>query len=138
MLMPLVHLAEYAVKRGDLPQAEAHFREAFRLHAISRRVGETINAIEGLADVTHRQGRHQAAARLMGAATAGRAPLDITIWPTYQDELNTLSEGIRNSLGAEEFAMTWNEGAAMSLEEAIEYARLVTLPADSNIGDSNR
>ncbi len=126
MLMPLVHLSEYAVKRGDLAQAEAYLSEAFRLHAINRRVGESIKAIEQLADVARLQRRYDVTVRLLGCATHARADAEFGHSAERDAELIAMLTAAREALDASCFDAAWNEGAAMSLEHAIDYARLVT------------
>lgn len=126
IIMPLVHLSEFAVERGDLEQAETYYHEAFRLPAISRRVNETIQAIEGLADLTRHQGRFEITVRLMSAAARARSSTDFRMTATYEAELAAIVQAARESLDEESFASAWNEGAAMSLDQAIDFARLVT------------
>jgi predicted ATPase/DNA-binding XRE family transcriptional regulator len=138
MLMPLVHLGEYSVQRGDLTQAEGYFREAFRLQSISRRVEESIKAIEALGELTQRQERYEVSARLMGAAAANRAVKDFGMPPDRQAWLDIIADAVRDNLSAAEFTAAWNDGAAMTLEEAIEYALLVTEPEDARAVDTDR
>ncbi|MDQ3549852.1 MAG: hypothetical protein M3439_13650 [Chloroflexota bacterium] len=132
MIDPLSHLGVYALERGDLSQAEAHYHDVFRLHAIGRRVQEALNAIEGLADVVQRQGRYEVAVRLMGSAASARASTDFGLSAEEQAELDATLTVARDNLDAANFTLGWNEGAAMSLEQAIAYARLVTQPDESD------
>jgi predicted ATPase/transcriptional regulator with XRE-family HTH domain len=126
MLMPLVHLSEFAVKRGELAQAEAFLSEAFRLHAVSRRVEESIKAIEQLADVARHQRLYAVVVRLLGFAVPARAAADFGNSAERDAELSAMLTAAREALDATCFDAAWNDGAAMTLEQAIDYARLVT------------
>jgi non-specific serine/threonine protein kinase len=79
--------------------------------------------LEGLATVACMQGQVERATRLFGAAEAIRQaaanPLPTDNLAQYQQYLAAL----RTQLSPGEFDSAWAEGAAMTVEQAVEYAR---------------
>jgi hypothetical protein len=63
------------------------------------------------------------AVRLFGAAAALRNSIGSVIDPVdqlaYENELTSLHE----ELGEAQFSEAWDEGSALTLEQAVEYAR---------------
>jgi urocanate hydratase len=64
--------------------------------------------------------------RLLGCAARARAAADFGKSAARDDELSAILAAARDALDASSFDSAWNEGAEMSLEHAIDYARLVT------------
>jgi AMMECR1 domain-containing protein len=62
------------------------------------------------------------AARLLGAAEALRGAIGLFRTPRDEEANARLIATVRAALGEERFAASWEEGRAMSLEQAIEYA----------------
>jgi hypothetical protein len=107
---------------GNYARAEAFYGESFLLR---REMGSMVAvgmSIEDLAAVATRQGRHERAARLLGAGeglcepAGSRPPLASPV--EYE---RIVAEG-RAALGETAFAAVWAEGRAMSLDEAIALA----------------
>ncbi|HXW81156.1 MAG TPA: LuxR C-terminal-related transcriptional regulator, partial [Acidimicrobiales bacterium] len=63
------------------------------------------------------------AARLLGAAEAERETTKYARWAPARDELAPIVEALRAALGEEPFEQALAEGRALSLEEAVAYAR---------------
>ena len=76
--------------------------------------------IKAAIDVAERQS--VIAARLFGAASALREALGTPLPPLDRPAYDGAVESARGQLGKEKFAAAWDEGRAMTLEEAIEYA----------------
>ena len=62
------------------------------------------------------------AARLFGASEALRAQLGTRLFPYERDEYERYVELARSQLDEATWQAAWNEGRAMTLEQAIEYA----------------
>jgi tetratricopeptide (TPR) repeat protein len=115
-LLGLAVLAE-----RDEGRAMALFKESLER---GREVGSSWASpagLEGLARVAAMQGQSHRAARLFGAAACRNAPFGLlmTYDPTSYEQL---ASTVRAALGEEAFAAAWEEGQAMTLEQAIEYA----------------
>jgi hypothetical protein len=78
--------------------------------------------LEGLAAVFHGQGQPERAARLFGVAAAVREALGAPLPPVDQADHERHIAGGRAALGEEAFEVIWNEGRAISMEEAVAYA----------------
>jgi len=111
---------EYDEGRHDL--ALKHFAEGLTIvHGLSDRPG-VIGSIEGLAGVAAATAAPRRAARLWGAADALRQEIgnarsvDESI--VYERQVNS----VRAMLTDEVFGQVWNEGRAMTLDDAVRYA----------------
>jgi predicted ATPase/DNA-binding CsgD family transcriptional regulator len=80
--------------------------------------------IASLAGPTARLGFPERAARLLGAAHAGMESLGENQQPADQHDIDRFAREIQQELGEEAFRQAWQEGQAMTIEEAIEYALL--------------
>ncbi|WP_433364448.1 BTAD domain-containing putative transcriptional regulator [Actinoplanes sp. CA-142083] len=95
----LVELGQLARERGDLTAAAGHHREALR---IAREVGaerDIALALGALAGVAAADGRHSAAAALLGAAEAVRASTGSTPDAADQADLDRTAAAARAALG---------------------------------------
>jgi DNA-binding CsgD family transcriptional regulator len=112
-----VHAAE-----RDLEQAES---DAYEALAIAARVDgqlTTPDILECIAGLACHAGRHQEAARLLGAADASRRRMEMVRYKVYDAEYEALVVSLRNTMGDNDFDAAWAEGAVMSTDEAIAYA----------------
>ena len=75
-----------------------------------------------LADLLHRHGTPADVARLFGAAQALRERSGQSLGPDMILRHDPALAAVRQRLTPETFATAWNEGRAMSLEQAIAYA----------------
>jgi hypothetical protein len=62
------------------------------------------------------------AVRLFGAAAALRASIGSVIDPADQASYEKNRHSLRTELGQKRFAAAWNEGRALTLEQAVAYA----------------
>jgi tetratricopeptide (TPR) repeat protein len=111
-----------AAQLGDLDTARARFMETLAIdEAFGERTGLALS-LDNLADLEISEGNAVRAMRLAGASEAikegvgGQAPPDLITLPDPTDQARSL-------LSEEEIGAAWKEGRAMSLEEAIAYAR---------------
>jgi predicted ATPase/class 3 adenylate cyclase/DNA-binding CsgD family transcriptional regulator len=123
------NLGYVARARGDYTQAAALFAESLvRFQALGERwsIGD---CLAGLAAVATRAGRQlmdaQRAARLLGAAESVHEALDPSGGmgePANRVEWDRTVAAARAQLDEATFAAAWEEGRAMTLEQAIAYA----------------
>lgn len=81
-------------------------------------IASSLESLAGLAA----EGRSEVAARLLGAAQAIRDPQGYARSRPEQAAYELDLARVRSALGAEAFAAAWDEGAALSPEEAVAYA----------------
>jgi len=78
--------------------------------------------LERLAGVAMAQSQTEKAVRLFGAATVLRSSIGSVIDPADQDRYKKNLDYLRANLGRERYKAAWDEGRAMSLEQAVAYA----------------
>jgi hypothetical protein len=80
------------------------------------------SVLEHLAAAAAEQAQRERAARLWGAAEALREAIGALLPTSERPEYDRRVAVARSTLGEEAFATAWAEGAAMSLERAVEFA----------------
>jgi hypothetical protein len=93
--------------------------------ATAHGLGDKLTALwclEGLAAVAELEGRHDQAARLYGAAEAGRERLETPATLLERDIHEPHHAAVRAALGEPAFAAAWAEGRAMPSDQVIQYA----------------
>ncbi|MGQ0569585.1 MAG: ATP-binding protein [Armatimonadota bacterium] len=108
-----------AWRQGDDTRATELLQESLVIRrTLGTRVG-TAESLEALARIARDPER---AARLVGAAAALREAVGARLPPSDRSDYNRQLEVARASLGDTAFAAAWDQGRAMTLEQAIEYA----------------
>ena len=79
--------------------------------------------LEFLAQMASTDQSYAEAARLLGAAQGIRQRTGEVRYEIYQADHETLLNTIRNAMGQHDFDAAWDEGTALTTEEAISYAR---------------
>jgi DNA-binding CsgD family transcriptional regulator len=79
--------------------------------------------LECLATVAGIAESHLEAARLLGAANSVRERFGIVRFKVHDDEYQKTVAAVRAALGEDDFESGWDEGTALSADEAIAYAR---------------
>jgi predicted ATPase/class 3 adenylate cyclase/DNA-binding CsgD family transcriptional regulator len=118
----LVVLARIALAERDVERAE---EVAQRALAATSEVGDRLratDAIELLARVALDNDAFEFAARLLAAADAGRASIGAQRFAIYAEAHDAAVAELGGALG-DAFDGVWAEGAALTLDEAIAYAR---------------
>jgi predicted ATPase/class 3 adenylate cyclase/DNA-binding CsgD family transcriptional regulator len=115
--------ARVALAQGEVEQAESDAHTALECAA-------ELDAYLGLAHIMECLGRlavetdnHPQAARLLGAADSMRRRNGEVRFKAYDTDYEGAVAKLRNVMSDEEFDAAWAEGAALSAEEAIAYAR---------------
>jgi non-specific serine/threonine protein kinase len=111
-----------AVEEGDLAAARAYIAETI---AVARSFGDVVMVAEGLQGasglaVVRRQ--FTRAVRLAGAAAAQGRRVGAPIGPAWAALHERWLGRARQELSADAFVAAWQEGQAMTLEQAIAYA----------------
>lgn len=112
-----------AIHEGNWDHAIARLSESLE---IRQEIGDRSGSawcLERLADVEMRRGRAEKAVRLLGAAAALRASVRAVVDPVDLPEYEGRIMALREELGEERFAIAWEEGEALTLEQAAAYAR---------------
>jgi len=118
----LSHLGWVALLGGELQRAKALYQEGL---ALCRELGAKAGAadsLEGVACVTGAQGEALRAVRLFGAAQALREAIGIPLWPDERMLVEPYLTGARSQLDEGAWSKAWEEGRALSMGAAIEYA----------------
>jgi hypothetical protein len=107
---------------GDVQTAQAFHTQSLTIGreiAYYKGIVACLEAAAGLAVVRQQPDR---AARLCGAAESLRALAGHLRSPFDQADLQATLAAARAALGPEAFAAAWDEGRALSLDQAVEYA----------------
>ena len=110
------------LEQGKIELARSKLGEAIRSFV---RLGDDDGVAEGLeatACVEAADGQPIRAARIAGAAETLRRSLGIPIGPIDQEQMDEWLSKARAALGEQAFRHHWDEGAAMTLDQAISYA----------------
>ncbi len=121
LVAALASRARVALAQGDLEQAEFDARKALTLGGECHgyvMVPDTFDCLAYLAAGSPRE-----AARLFGMADAARQQTGVARLKIFDAEHERQLALVRNSLGESDFQTAWDEGAALTIEEAIAYVR---------------
>ncbi|HEX9386667.1 MAG TPA: tetratricopeptide repeat protein [Anaerolineales bacterium] len=111
-----------AMREGNWNRALARLGESLAVRQEIGDKGGSAWCIERLAEVAWAQGNPEKAVRLLSAAAALRISIGSVIDPVDQPEYQNRRTALRTELGQERFAAMWDEGRALTLEQAIAYA----------------
>jgi predicted ATPase/class 3 adenylate cyclase/DNA-binding CsgD family transcriptional regulator len=115
--------ARVDIALGELEQAESDAHDALRLAADVRGHLVVPDILECLADLATAAGTHREAARLLGAAAAARQRMGAVRFKVHHADYVASVAELREALGDGDFDAAWAEGAALTIDEAIGYAR---------------
>ncbi len=123
--LSLSGLGGIASAEGDYPGATELFKEALVIcHQIGN-ISEVVNNLTWLAWLMSKQGQFERAVRLDAAASKSRGTVNIGWWPLQSSTSDTL-EIARAQLDQDAFDAAWEEGRAMTLEQAIAQVEQMT------------
>ena len=114
----LHNLGHVLLQQGKLAEATTRFVSSLQL---AREIGEErriIMCLEGIASVLVQAGKLERAARLFGAAAKLRGILGAD----FEAADHVVYLRSITPLKGKEFEMAWNEGRALTLEQAVAYA----------------
>jgi non-specific serine/threonine protein kinase len=108
--------------QNELARAQKLYREALELHSQIHYLGSVADCLEGLAGIVVLRGQPVRAVRLFSAAQAHRKSFGWLRWihsqATYEQDVALA----RGQLEQDAWSRAWNEGHAMTLEQALQYA----------------
>lgn len=108
---------------GNPHGAEDLYQEALALLSSLRFRTPMCEILEPLACVVADQRRFEEAARLVGAAHSLRETIGAPRFPVHRPPHEADTAAMRTALGSDAFEEAWAEGAAMTLDETLAYAR---------------
>ncbi len=117
-----ISLGLVALRRGDLPAAREHIRGGLvALQPLGAR-HQICDGLESMAEIAHRDGDHERAARLWGATEALRESIGTVIAPSDREAIEGYRDASRQALGDAAFDRAWKDGRAMDADAAIALA----------------
>ncbi|HYN88621.1 MAG TPA: tetratricopeptide repeat protein, partial [Ardenticatenaceae bacterium] len=119
----LNNLGRLAHLQGDYAAAQALYEESLALRremGDKRGVAESLSGLAAVAGVGH--GKAELAARLAAAAHSLLELMGSKLDRTEQAVYDQGVAAARRELDEDAFAAAWNEGQAMTLDEAVAYA----------------
>jgi predicted ATPase/class 3 adenylate cyclase/Tfp pilus assembly protein PilF len=111
-----------ALRQGDLPHAMEQLEESLD---VRREIGDPSGSawcLERLAEIALARGQAEKAVRLFGAGAALRAAIHSVLDPADRPGYDEAIRSLQAELGNERFAQTWEEGGALTLDQAVAYA----------------
>jgi tetratricopeptide (TPR) repeat protein len=108
--------------QGDYGRARVLLEESLTLFRGLGSQWGIVNALEELAKLAGVKGQRERAARLLGAAEALREVIGAPMYIPERSDYEQIVTELRSALGDEAFAVAWEEGRTMTLEQAIAYA----------------
>ena len=116
-------LARVERAEGALDRAEDHLHEALAIARPMRYKAAVVDALEVLGAIAADLDSFEEAARILSAADTLRDACGYLFRaPTQQRDHTATMEKLRGAMSASELADAWSEGAALSWEEACDYA----------------
>jgi predicted ATPase/class 3 adenylate cyclase/DNA-binding NarL/FixJ family response regulator len=115
--------ARVGIAEGALEQAERDAHDALACAANVKAYLGTSDTLECLASLAGQAGNCREATRYFGAAQAIRHRNGEVRFRVYQADYEVSVRMLRNAMGEQDFEHLWAEGAALSTEAAISYAR---------------
>lgn len=119
----LVIRGRVAMAQGELARADEDLQRALEVIADHRTYQVAPEAFEVLGELACTAGDHRNAARLLGAADVMRKRMGLVRLRVHETTYATAIAVLTESLGERDFQALWDEGTALSVEEAIGYAR---------------
>ena len=120
----LYRLGKVDLMQGNFTYARSRFFEAIeKWTRVDWFVWNTEFAIEGLAFIFVAQPDLERAVKLLAVTDDWHQLFQHTRSPRERQERESAIASVREAMGEEDFASAWEEGRAMSLEQAVAYAK---------------
>lgn len=111
-----------AMRERDWDRAVTMLRESLKMRQEIGDKGGSAWCLERLAGIALAQGKMEKAVRIFGAAAALRSSIASVIDPVDQANYKRNINSLRAKLGGQRFKVAWDNGHAMKMEQAIEFA----------------
>jgi predicted ATPase/class 3 adenylate cyclase len=108
-----------ALCQGDYARAIARLGESLEVRREIGDMGGSAWCLERVAEVAAAQGQARKAVRLLAAAAALRGAIGSVVDPVDQPDYESRRAALRAELGQAQFTQAWDEGHALSLDQAI-------------------
>ena len=118
----LDNFANVALHQGKIQQAENLILESLTLSKEANMDLDMLYALIPMGGVAIALGRYERAARLLGAVAGALQFFGIELQPTDRADWERNITDVRTKLSTATFNAAWNEGCALTLEEAVNYA----------------
>lgn len=118
----LLSLGEVTRAQGEPARAAELYARGLRLIITNGSQSDAAPYLEGFAKLAIVDGRPQRAARLFGAAEALRDELGTPVPPVERDDHDRAVALAHGQLDPAAFGLAWDEGLALSREQAVAYA----------------
>jgi predicted ATPase/class 3 adenylate cyclase/DNA-binding CsgD family transcriptional regulator len=115
--------ARVAIAAGEPEQAERDAQDGLARAADVEALLLIPEILECLGTLASEADSHREAARLLGAATAIRQRMGAVRFKIYDADYHASVTALRDALSDSDFDSAWAEGAGLSTEDAIAYAR---------------
>ncbi len=116
-------LARELILEGDVKQAESIAHDALKVLVDHGWRVEVIDALALLAEIAAFKGQHERATRLIASTEKERRCLGLVTFPAADDTMGGMLAAAAMALDKENLAKAQGDGARLSLEEAVAYAR---------------
>lgn len=116
-------LGSLALAAGQAAEAERYVHDALGRLVAKGFAIDIPECLDMLAAVAAAQDSYEEAARLLGAAAAGRQQLGIVRFPPDSEFWSSVELTTREALGPEGYDAAFAAGAALTTEEAVAYVR---------------
>jgi hypothetical protein len=93
-----------------------------KLSRIANHRSAIFHALAAFARLAAAENRQAEATRLLGASDSLREALSMVLPPVEQAVRDRMAASVRDALGRAVFKIAWEEGRALTLERAMEYA----------------
>ena len=121
-----------ALRQRDFKRMKDMLGESLAIRTEISDKGGIAWCLEKLAEAKYDQSQFQEAAKIFGHAESVRKPLRSVIDPADQPEYVRIISRLRSALGMDAFASLWAKGAAMHLEEVVDYALSDPIPSSES------
>jgi predicted ATPase len=111
---------------GAVAAARGHHARAAALHTRLLDQEGSAYGLAGFAALALRQGRPEAAARLLAASSHALEAVGVAIWPGMRANLAALTRETSESVSSTDLVLANEEGTRLTLADAFEYALAVT------------
>jgi predicted ATPase len=115
-------LGQIAIYYGDWASAKHYHIQSLSLYVRLKDMKMIAECLAGLAGLLVAQGQLERGTVLMGASSAYAQSLDVLMGHNTRSELDRNLSVSRSRLAEEIFTKLWEEGRAMTLEQAVDYA----------------
>ena len=116
-------LARLAAARGEWTDAREHALALLDACAEGGHAAHVPPALDALAEVAAGLEAHEDAVRLFAAAERARAEIGIVRFPPEAEHWAAIDERLREALGAKVYEAARAEGAELTTDDALEWAR---------------